>query len=198
MIETTTTLDITGPIVAKAYEFAKSAHQSINQVRKYSGDPYFDAHVVEVAIITQQYMDRADWMDYQYALAGALLHDVVEDVAPINLDFGAGRILSEFGPCVSGIVEGLTDVFTGPNYKQFNRAARKLMEAARLHLAGRHPGLGGIIHTIKVADLIQNTSSIVSEDAEFAKVYLREKRDLLVLLDRADERILERAKQQIA
>jgi guanosine-3',5'-bis(diphosphate) 3'-pyrophosphohydrolase len=72
------------------------------------------------------------------------------------------------------------------------------MEAARLHLAGRHPSFGRIIHTIKVADLIQNTSSIVSEDAEFAKVYLREKRDLLLLLDRADERILERARQQIA
>lgn len=190
-------LDLTGPFVSKAFDFARAAHTSIDHRRKYTGGCYFSEHVIEVAKIVQEHWPRADWMKHQWAVAGALLHDVVEDVAPKNLDYTAGRIATEFGPEIAKIVEGLTDVFTGEDYKFFNRASRKLMEAGRIHLAGRHHEFGRIIHTIKCADLIQNSESIISQDPEFAKVYLKEKRDLLHLLNKADYKLLCRAFEQI-
>ena len=49
------------------------------------------------------------------------------------------------------------------------------------------------VQTIKVADLIDNTPSIVEHDPDFARVYLREKRDLLNVLTLADQGLVDRA-----
>lgn len=49
------------------------------------------------------------------------------------------------------------------------------------------------VQTIKVADLIDNTPSIVQHDPDFARVYLREKRDLLNVLTLADQDLVDRA-----
>ena len=54
-----------------------------------------------------------------------------------------------------------------------------------------------IFQTIKVADLISNTSSIVRHDPKFAVVYLDEARQLLDVLTRADPRLLAMAREQI-
>jgi hypothetical protein len=51
--------------------------------------------------------------------------------------------------------------------------------------------------TIKVADLISNTRSIVAHDPGFAKVYLEEKRMLLEVLTKADPTLLNKAKEQV-
>ncbi len=91
-----------------------------------------------------------------------------------------------FGKRVRDIVEALTDVPTvegGPN-----RKARKAMDRARIALADAD------VHTIKAADLIDNTSSIVEFDPKFAKVYLAEKALLLEVLTKADPKLLARAK----
>ena len=48
--------------------------------------------------------------------------------------------------------------------------------------------------TIKLADLINNTSSIVKHDTKFAKVYLREKALLLDVLTRGDITLWRQAK----
>lgn len=53
------------------------------------------------------------------------------------------------------------------------------------------------VQTIKVADLISNTSSIVRHDPKFAVVYLDEARQLLDVLTRADPRLLAMAREQI-
>lgn len=39
-------------LVEMAYHFAKSAHEAVGQVRKYTGEPYF-VHPIEVVGIVQ-------------------------------------------------------------------------------------------------------------------------------------------------
>lgn len=71
------------------------------------------------------------------------------------------------------MVDMLTDV---SRPEDGNRAARKKLD--REHLAKATPE----VKTIKLADLIHNTESIVAHDPKFAEVYLEEKRALLSVL----------------
>lgn len=85
------------------------------------------------------------------------------------------------GDDISEGVVFLSDMETG------NRRERKALTKARLAKAP------GWVQTIKCADLISNTSSIVGFDPKFAEVYLAEKRDLLPALDKADRRLWDMA-----
>ena len=64
-----------------------------------------------------------------------------------------------------------------------NRATRKRLSRERL---GSAPGW---VQTIKCADLISNTASIVQFDPPFARVYLEEKHLLLKVMTQADPRL---------
>lgn len=150
-------------IAFEAMKFARHAHR--NQVRKFTGNPYSD-HLAEVAGIVAT-VERAD-----AALAVAWLHDVVEDCG-VTLS----EIESRFGTMVAIGVSGLSDMETG------NRAERKAASRDRL------AACSDWIQTIKCADLISNTSSIVRHDPKFAVTYLEEKRLLLAVLDKADPRV---------
>jgi (p)ppGpp synthase/HD superfamily hydrolase len=116
-------------------------------------------------------------------IAAAWLHDTVEDTG-VTIEL----IRSEFGSEVSDLVGWLTDV-SRPDHG--NRAARKAVD--RAHTAAAP----GEAQTIKLADLISNTRSIVAHDAKFAETYLSEKRLLLEVMTKADPRLLARAHQQI-
>lgn len=59
------------PNEIRAWNFAKLLHKS--QVRKFSGIPYFDAHVQKVNGIVKQYTTD------EVTLIAALLHDTIED-----------------------------------------------------------------------------------------------------------------------
>lgn len=157
-------------LVYRAMMFARHHHR--DQVRKYTGNPYAD-HLAEVAGIT------ASVMQDPVALATAWLHDVMEDCGVSRED-----ILLTFGTEVALGVEALSDLETG------NRAARKAASRIRLSQAP------GWVQTIKCADMISNTSSIVKHDPKFAVVYLEEKRALLDVLTRADKRLMEEARSQ--
>ena len=124
--------------------FAFEAHR--NQKRKYTGNPYTD-HLAEVAGITASVI-----LD-EHVIAIAWLHDVIEDI-----DIGENDLSIEFGPMVSSGVAWLSDLEKG------NRKERK--ELSRIRLSNSPP----YIQTIKCADLISNTSSIVEHDHDFAKV----------------------------
>lgn len=150
--------------------FAREKHQG--QVRKYTGNPYVD-HLAEVAGIVAT-VDSSP-----VVIATAWLHDVVEDCG-VSLQ----EIDRRFGPIVALGVSGLSDVETG------NRAERKAASRARL------ANCTGWIQTIKCADLISNTSSIVKHDPKFAVTYLEEKRLLLEVLTKADPRLLDLARRQ--
>lgn len=170
----TTLIDIYGrSIVSIAFEamiFARHAHR--NQVRKYSGTPYAD-HLAEVAGIVATVAHEAhDGATADAMIASAWLHDCVEDQ-----DVTLADIESRFGATVALGVAGLSDL------EQGNRATRKRLSCERL------AACPGWIQTIKCADLISNTSSIVRHDPHFSIVYLREKRDLLNAMTKADRRL---------
>lgn len=157
-------------IIEKAAIFATAAHAAVGQVRKYTGDPYI-VHPQEVVNILSEVCDD------ETALATAWLHDVVEDTH-ITLDI----IEDCFGSLVRDYVMLLTDTKYGKN-----RAERKATDRARL----RHAPAD--VQSIKVADLISNSASIVDHDEKFAKVYIQEKRELLNVLVKAHPLLLQRA-----
>jgi guanosine-3',5'-bis(diphosphate) 3'-pyrophosphohydrolase len=161
-------------IAFEAMVFAREVHK--DQKRKYTGNPYAD-HLAEVAGIVATVAGFTPHTEIM--IATAWLHDCVED---------CGILLSEietrFGFDVALGVSGLSDV------EQGNRAERKRLSRERLALCSPW------IQTIKCADLISNTSSIVQHDPKFAEVYLEEKRLLLDVLTKADPRLRAIARAQ--
>ena len=161
-------------IVEKARIFATAAHEAAGCVRKYTFEPYI-VHPAEVVEILKT-VPHTDAM-----LAAAWLHDVVEDTA-VKLD----TITVEFGPEISYLVYELTKKSKpedGPRWK------RKQIDRDWLSFVSPEA------KTIKLADLISNTKSIVERDPEFAKVYLAEKRELLEILTQGDAVLYEQAAQ---
>ena len=157
-------------IAYQAMIFAREIHK--NQVRKYTGNPYAD-HLAEVAGIVST-VDKSP-----VTIAVAWLHDCVEDQG-VTLQ----ELEDRFGMAVAVGVSGLSDVETG------NRAERKAASRARL------AACSGWIQTIKCADLISNTSSIVKHDPKFAVTYLEEKRLLLDVMTKANPLLLNLAREQ--
>ena len=161
----------------KAMLFAREAHAA--QRRKYTGAPYFD-HLAEVAGIAMS----VGWHDVEVHpdqfLAVCWLHDSIEDAGVAN-----GEIRARFGTVVAEGVQWLTDI------EQGNRAERKRLARERLSMAP------GWVQTIKCADMISNTSSIVEHDPAFAKVYLAEKAALLRVLGRANPALLAVARDTV-
>jgi hypothetical protein len=82
-----------------------------------------------------------------------------------------------FGADIAALVGWLTDV---SKPEDGNRAHRKAMD--REHSA-RAPAEA---QTIKLADLISNSRSIVKHDPAFARTYLEEKRMLLAVMTKGD------------
>ena len=160
-------------LVEKARVFATAAHAAVAQKRKYTGEPYI-VHPAEVVSILRGRDFVTDEM-----LAAAWLHDVVEDtnVTPLDID-------EMFGREVALLVMYLTD----SPHSVGNRARRKEIDTRRLADAPAEA------QSIKLADIISNTSSIVQHDPDFAKVYLKEKADLLEVLTKADARLMEMAR----
>jgi len=153
----------------KAKLFAVEAHSSIDQVRKFTGEPYH-VHVLAVAeLVASRTQDQA-------TLAAACLHDVLEDVEPHNPEFSRERIREEFGQEVLELVLELTDVYTKENYPELNRKARKRLEAERLSRVSDRAKL------VKRADLHDNNKSILGTG--FEKTWLEEKKLLDELLGR--------------
>lgn len=164
----------------RAMMFAREVHAG--QVRKYTGNPYTD-HLAEVAgIVATVAGDYGDGAMVEQMIAVAWLHDAVED-CEVTLE----QIEQHFGLMVAVGVYGLTDSETGAN-----RAERKAKGRERLSKCASW------IQTIKCADLISNTSSIVKHDQKFAVTYLTEKRALLDVMDKADPRLRELAYAQSA
>jgi (p)ppGpp synthase/HD superfamily hydrolase len=158
----------------RAKEFALKSH--FGQKRKYSGVDYI-THPESVANIVRS-VEHTEEM-----LAAAWLHDVVEDCNVSTYD-----ILENFGYTVQQYVYWLTDVSL-PRYG--NRARRKEIDRLHIAVAPREA------KTIKLADLLDNTSTIVKYDPEFAKVYLKEKVELLGVLKTGNSELWEQARKQV-
>lgn len=170
--------------VGKAKQYGRDAHDSIKQVRKYSGQPYW-VHTEAVAETVASVGGTEDM------IIAALLHDVLEDVYPLNPKYSPESIRAEFGDNVLSLVEQLTDQFTKETHPHLNRAQRKFKENERI--AKDSPEA----KTIKLADLLDNTKSIVENDKDFARVYIREKEELLHFLTEGNPILLGRAGQSV-
>lgn len=160
----------------RAMIFARKVHAT--QRRKYTNNPYTD-HLAEVAGIAMSVGWHNATIHPDVMMATAWLHDCREDQG-----ITGEEIESRFGMAVAVGVALLSD------FEKGNRADRKA--AGRVRLASAP----GWVQTIKCADLISNTSSIVQHDPKFATVYLEEKRLLLDVMTKADPRLLEIAREQ--
>lgn len=158
-----------------ALEFCKNAHNAAGQRRKYTNDPYW-VHPVSVAEIVKSVRHTSNMV------AAALLHDTVEDT-----DATIDDIQEEFGYDIADLVYWLTDV---SKPEDGNRAQRKAID--RAHTAKAPPEA----KTIKLADLIDNTSSIAQYDPDFWQVYRQEKLLLLEVLREGDQELWDRAMEQ--
>lgn len=154
-----------------ALGFATEWHEG--QKRKYTGEPYIN-HPVEVMNIVRSVPHTEEML---YA---ALMHDCVEDTECSFID-----IEDVFGTNVALLVGWLTDVSL-PHMG--NRTKRK--EIDRKHTAKAPPQA----KTIKLADLISNSKSILEHDKDFAKVYIKEKELLLEVLTEGDPTLYAQAK----
>ena len=163
-------------IVERARMFATAAHAAVGQLRKYTFEPYI-VHPAEVAGIVAEAGGTPEM------IAAAWLHDTVEDTGVTS-----ELIRAEFGDEVATLVGWLTDV-SRPDHG--NRAARKAVDRAHTAAAPAEA------QTIKLADLICNTKSIVAHDPKFAVTYLAEKRALLEVMTKGNPSLRERAIRQI-
>lgn len=150
--------------IARAY--AAGAHAAVGQRRKYTGEPYV-LHPIAVAGLVREAGGDEEMIQ------AALLHDVIEDTQVTEADLGY-----VFSARVVSLVVDLTDI---TDLSLGNRATRKRIERERWR--EKSPAA----MTIKLADLIDNTRSIVEHDPGFARTYLREKVRLLEFLKGGDQ-----------
>lgn len=160
-------------LISRARDFAFKAHNAIDHRRKYTDEPY-TTHLERVAQLV------ASVVDDPAMIAAAYLHDTVEDTETTIDDIRAA-----FNEEVAYLVSFLSDV---SRPEDGNRALRKMLD--REHIANGDAR----VHTIKLADLIDNADSIQAHDARFAKVYMAEKRLLLEVLEDGHPVLLEQAR----
>lgn len=154
-------------LVIRAAKFARKAHESIDQRRKYTGEPYF-VHPEEVALLLSEYVDDPE------LIAAAYLHDTVEDVDHGPRPVTHEVIVAEFGERVGSLVKELTNV---AKPSDGNRAARKAIERDRLAKISREAKMA------KMCDIIANVPSVAEYDEGFAPVFLAEKAAILKLFN---------------
>lgn len=146
-------------LISKAENFATKAH--LNQKRKYTGQPYI-IHPKNVANIVGkfEYSDNI--------ICAAWLHDTVEDT-----NVKLNDVKNIFGDEIAELVDNLTNIST---FKDGNRKARK--EKDLIHISKALPAA----KTIKLADIMDNVSTIKEFDPDFAKIYIPEKIEMLKVL----------------
>lgn len=158
-------------ICKKAARFAQAKHEK--QPRRYTGEPYFN-HLVEVAVTLAWAGEGED------TVSAGFLHDTLEDT---NTTFF--ELADEFGLNIATLVDEVTDI--APPKEGMNREKRKEIE--RNHLRAASP----CGKSVKLADMLSNTPSIIARDPGFAKIYLPEKRLLLPYLKAGNPLLFEMA-----
>lgn len=166
--------------VSMAYAFAAGAHNGIDQRRKYTGEPYIN-HPCRVAALVGKVAGATVDM-----IAAAYLHDTVEDTEVTLSD-----IREMFGETVAEYVEYLTET-SKRDRPDLNREARKMIDAHRLAAAPPE------VQTIKYADFIDNTSTILQNDPKFGRLYLQEKKMMLEVMDGGDRALREQAMEIVS
>lgn len=131
-------------LVLRAAEFAARHHR--DQRRKGERRRPYINHCVQVAEMLARVAD----VDDVVLLAGALLHDVVEDTAATEAD-----VRAVFGDAVGDLVMEVTDD------KSLAKADRKRMQIAT---AGKKSGRARLL---KIADKISNVRDLLTDAPEW-------------------------------
>ena len=172
------TMELTGmDLVHKAQVYAMAAHAAVGQRRKYTNEPYI-VHPAEVAAMVAAVPGSTPEM-----VAAAWLHDVVEDTGCTLTD-----VHLAFGADVAALVGWLTDVSKPEDGPRWYRKKLDREHSAQAPAEAQ---------TVKLADLISNSKSIMAHDPKFAKVYLEEKRQLLQVLTKGDRGLYEEASKYV-
>jgi guanosine-3',5'-bis(diphosphate) 3'-pyrophosphohydrolase len=161
-------------VIHQAIGFAACAHR--HQKRKYTGEPYFN-HCVAVARLV-----AASGADVSVIIA-AVLHDTIEDT-----DVTLADVIDHFGMQVAALV---MEVTSPSSDLDGGRDARHHINLAHLRKASPDAC------NIKLADIIDNTSTIHERDALFAITYLNEKWDVMEALPHGNTALRERVRTQL-
>jgi (p)ppGpp synthase/HD superfamily hydrolase len=156
-------------LIERARAYATGAHAAVGQRHKQEQFPYA-AHLQAVAELV------AEVGGTPAMVAAAWLHDVVETTACTLDDLRDG-----FGDMIATYVDWLTDP------SKDGDAAAKAKEHARLAEAPVEA------KTIKLADLIDNCSTVLRYRPEIADQYLADKEQVLLLVADGDAPLYERA-----
>jgi guanosine-3',5'-bis(diphosphate) 3'-pyrophosphohydrolase len=157
-----------GEIIERVKMFADQAHGE--QMRKYANERYI-VHPIRVMEIVREYSQGTA------VLAASLLHDVLEDtkVTEGQMHSFLLTIMKESAADETvRLVKELTDIYIKGSFPKMNRRARRTKEAERL------AGVSAEAQTIKYADIMDNVRDISQDETDFALVYIRESKQLLM------------------
>lgn len=147
------------PLEKLAWEFAKQKHAG--QIRKFTGQPYFDGHVQKVNGTVKLYTkDEA-------TLIAALLHDVIEDCYENKWE-GYKEIKELFGQEIANIVLELTSDKDTINH-QYEGSKTK-------YLIYKMSNMSQKALTIKLSDRFNNIADAFTASEKFRNSYYRETR----------------------
>ncbi|MCE7039211.1 HD domain-containing protein [Dyadobacter sp. CY312] len=171
----------------RLFYFVKAAHGE--QKRKYTNLPYW-THLWSVAEIVSGYPD------IEMGIEIALCHDLLEDTPCTSKELDEYLLDNGYHDWQDRMkivrdVSHLTDEYTSETYPELNRATRKNLEAKRLI------GITPNAQSVKYADIIDNTSSIVQYDLGFAKVYLQEISAKIYKMDKGNPDLYKRCLETV-
>lgn len=142
---------------SRAWELANELHKT--QIRKFTGESYFDAHVQKVNGIVKLYSTDED------TLVASLLHDIFEDCFENKWD-GYCLVKDKFGKEVADIVLELTSDKDVIKYK-FDRNKGHYLIDKMLNMSEK-------ALTIKLSDRLQNISDAYTASDKFRTSYYYE------------------------
>ena len=145
-------------IIKKAIEFARNAHDG--QIRKFSGKPYFDEHVMKVYEAVEN-----DNGSIEERVA-AILHDVVEDCSEKGITYEV--IKREFGLVIANLVKELTS--DGEKLQKMGKSNYLLDKM--LHMSDK-------ALNIKLRDRDCNIADLMTANEKFRDKYYKETRFII-------------------
>ena len=161
-------------LVLKAHAFAAKAHAGV--FRMFSGEPYVE-HVERVAGSLAALGFDPD------VIAAAYLHDVIED-CPVT----AAELAAEFSPRIAALVVEVTNPEKLPGMSKAERLAGVVAHLAGSSYAGA---------SIKLADMLDNSSNVSVVSPEFAKGYLPKMAAKLAVLGHGHPELLAKVKRNL-
>lgn len=162
-------------------QLSREAHDSISQKRKYTLEPYW-YHPYRVVDILREFTEDP------VVLSAAYLHDVLEDVFPVNPKYSEEFFRAELGDHVTDMIMALSD----PIEPGVNRDTRKLHARQRLEVASND------VKMIKLADCTDNFSDISVYDEKFALQFTKEIELMLPILRGGSEILADRLQAMVS